>query len=433
MGSKRVGKTGGDHVPKNRLTRELAVGAQYNSTHEGVELLSNTVKPVMRYQNLKIIGAVLICICVVMSRTALQAQQPKASSTSFEIQVPIEPMPVNIGGRTCLVYELHITNFKTNSVTLERVDILAEDHNDAVVHTYEGPELVSALALAGSRPDQVGKSTVVAPGQRMILFVWLPLEPGIKAPSFLRHKISYRSDSDGELGALDGIRVNVRNETPIVLGPPVRGGPWAAIYEPSLNGGHRRALFAINGKARIPARFAVDWIKLGPDGRGWQGDPSVMSNWFGHGADVLAVTDAKVAALEDGFPEPTPKSFKSDAGNYIALDLGGGRFAFYEHLRPGSIRVKVGEQVRTGQVIASLGGSGSVSSGPHLHFHVADGNSPLGAEGLPFVFTRFDQFGAFPSNGTFGSGQPWVAEPDATASKRTMEFPLMLTVVQFGD
>jgi Peptidase family M23 len=104
-----------------------------------------------------------------------------------------------------------------------------------------------------------------------------------------------------------------------------------------------------------------------------------------------------------------------------------------KHLRPGSIRVKVGEQVRKGQVLASLGGSGSVSSGPHLHFHVADGNSPLGAEGLPFVFAHFDQLGAFPSIGTFGSGQPWVAEPGATASQRTMEFPMMLTVVQFGD
>lgn len=25
---------------------------------------------------------------------------------------------------------------------------------------------------------------------------------------------------------------------------------------------------------------------------------------------------------------------------------------------------------------------------PHLHFHIADANSPLGAEGMPFVFTH---------------------------------------------
>jgi murein DD-endopeptidase len=385
----------------------------------------------MKYQNLKIIGAVVMYI--VTSLTALQAQPPKATSASLEVQVPIEPMPVNIGGRTCLVYELHLTNFKTNSLTIMRLDIFGENHDDAILHTYEGPELLSAVALAGSRPNEAGKSAVVPPGQRMILFVWLPLEPGIKAPAFLRHRISYRNDSDGALNTLDGIRVNVRGQRPIVLGPPLHGGPWAAIYDPSLNGGHRRALFAINGRVDIPARFAVDWIKLRPDGRAWQGDPSMMSNWFGYGAGVLAVADAKVAALEDGFPEPTPKSFKSDAGNYIVLDLGQGRFAFYEHLKLGSIRVKIGEQVRTGQVLASLGGSGSVSSGPHLHFHVADGNSPLDAEGLPFVFARFEQLGAFPSIEAFGSGQAWAPEPGGTASTRIMEFPFMLTVLRFGD
>src|SRR5262249_41363363 len=161
---------------------------------------------------------------------------------------------------------------------------------------------------------------------------------------------------------------------------------WVAVYDPSLNGGHRRALFAIDGKVRIPARFAIDWIKLGPDAHASRGDASVMSNSYSYGADVLAVADGKVASLEDGLPEPTPRTFNSDAGNYVALDLGGGRFAFYEHLKPGSIRVKIGDRVRTGQVLGSLGGSGSVSSGPHLHFHIADTNSPLAAEGLPFVF-----------------------------------------------
>jgi murein DD-endopeptidase len=248
---------------------------------------------------------------------ALRAQPAKATGTSFEVQVPFEPMPVNIGGRTCLVYELHLTNFKTNSLTIVRVDIFAENHNEVVLHTYEGAELTPALALAGSRPNQAGKSTVVPPGQRMILFMWLPLEAGTKAPSYLLHRISYRNDADDELGTLDGIRVNVRGETPVVLGPPVHGGLWAAIYDPSLNGDHRRAVLPINGTVHIPARFAVDWMKLGPDGRAWQGDPPVMSNWYGYGADVLAVADAKVAALEDAMPKPTPKSFKSDAGTSL--------------------------------------------------------------------------------------------------------------------
>ena len=115
----------------------------------------------------------------------------------------------------------------------------------------------------------------------------------------------------------------------------------------------------------------------------------------GYGAEVLAVADATVVGLADRFPEPTtPITLDSAAGNYVTLDLGAGRFAFYEHLRPGSIRVRLGEPVRSGQGIASLGASGSVSSGPHLHFHVGDANSPLGAEGF-LRLQAFQALGAF--------------------------------------
>jgi murein DD-endopeptidase len=77
----------------------------------------------------------------------------------------------------------------------------------------------------------------------------------------------------------------------------------------------------------------------------------------------------------------------------VALDIGGGRFAFYEHLQRGSVAVKTGQRVRRGQVIARLGSSGSTSIGPHLHFHVADQNSVLAAEGVPFVFREFAHMG----------------------------------------
>src|SRR3546814_1338788 len=82
------------------------------------------------------------------------------------------------------------------------------------------------------------------------------------------------------------------------------------------------------------------------------------------------------------------------SGNYLALDLGDGRHAFYEHLEPGSIRVAPGQRVRRGEVIAALGFTGD-TTGPHLHFHVADGTSPLGSEGVAFVIDRFDVPGRY--------------------------------------
>lgn len=59
-------------------------------------------------------------------------------------------------------------------------------------------------------------------------------------------------------------------------------------------------------------------------------------------------------------------------GNTIVLDLGNGLFAHYMHLEAGSLRVKVGDHVRRGQVLAGIGCSGD-ARGPLLHFQISSG------------------------------------------------------------
>ena len=68
-----------------------------------------------------------------------------------------------------------------------------------------------------------------------------------------------------------------------------------------------------------------------------------------------------VAATRDGVPESAtliknPASIKLEeaSGNYVALDLGDGHYAFYEHLKPGSIRVKPNDRVHRGSVIGDV-------------------------------------------------------------------------------
>jgi hypothetical protein len=68
----------------------------------------------------------------------------------------------------------------------------------------------------------------------------------------------------------------------------------------------------------------------------------------------LAVADGVVTAVVADLPEPTiPVTPDNAAGNYVTIDLGGGRFASYEHVQPHSITVKVGDQCGTGR--SSLG------------------------------------------------------------------------------
>ncbi len=70
-------------------------------------------------------------------------------------------------------------------------------------------------------------------------------------------------------------------------------------------------------------------------------------------------------------------------------------------MQPGSVRVKVGDKVKPGQVLGLLGNSGNTDT-PHLHFHVMDGPSPLVANGLPYVFTNFPAKAGSPTSSLCG-------------------------------
>jgi murein DD-endopeptidase len=132
-----------------------------------------------------------------------------------------------------------------------------------------------------------------------------------------------------------------------------------------------------------------------------------------------------------GKTSPTPIPLENVSGNYVCLDLGSGRFAFYEHLKHGSIRVKAGQRVKSGELLALLGNSGSTSSGPHLHFHAGDAKSELASEGLPYVFKRFEMLGAFENIQTIGTGQRWAKPPVSISGARTNELPAPNAVVNF--
>lgn len=345
---------------------------------------------------------------------------------SFDLLVPAQPTPVVVDDVQRLVYELHLTNFVREPLSPISVEVL--DENDRVLASFSGTALTSRLAQVGG-----GAGVAIAPGMHGVIYLELALPAGAP-PRKLSHRIEFRTADSGPF-VVEGASVSIDQAAPLVLSAPLRGGPWAAIHSPDWPRGHRRVLYTVDGRARIPGRFAIDWVKLDESGRTAKGDADVVGNAYGYGAEVLAVADAVVAATRDDVPESAsvaahPKHAIGDAtGNYVALDLGDGRYAFYEHLKPGSLKVKPGQRVKRGEVIAALGFTGD-STGPHLHFHVADANSPLGAEGLPFVFERFELLGSYPDIGTLGS-KPWVPATASQASQRDGEMPASNTVIRF--
>jgi murein DD-endopeptidase MepM/ murein hydrolase activator NlpD len=95
------------------------------------------------------------------------------------------------------------------------------------------------------------------------------------------------------------------------------------------------------------------------------------------------------------------------AGNHFVLQIAQNRFVTYAHLQRGSIKVRKGDHVHRGDVLALLGNSGN-TSGPHLHLQLTDHNSVLQSQGIPFVFAAFTYLGPGSDYPEKQGSTPWV-------------------------
>jgi hypothetical protein len=346
---------------------------------------------------------------------------------SVDLTVPAPPVYFRQASAAQLVYELHLTNFQQADVSLASVAL--HDQHGTVMARFADEELRRRLTRPGLRNDHATPERL-APGTRAILHVWIPVPSATGFAQSVSHTVELdvlRPDGPTRVSVRGGVTNTVFTPVP-ELAPPLRGGPWITIYDPLLKGGHRTAVYTLDGRARIPGRFAIDFIALPQDG---SLPPKPAPDANGFGADVLAVADGTVSIAVDGVSDqtPSPMSLEQAAGNHVAIDIGDGRFVFYEHLRQGSVRARSGDRVTRGQVIGQLGSSGSSSIGPHLHFHVGDAGSTLAAEGMPFVFRQFTQVGRFASLTAMISGERWL--PGSVAETRRLERPEPMTVVHF--
>jgi murein DD-endopeptidase len=372
----------------------------------------------------------LLALAVPMEKAAGQAI---AFPPFLELRVPKAPSVATAETGSFLAYELHVTNFAPQAVTLKQVEVstLGADGTRRVLLGVGDSALMRSISRPGTTTP-AAERTRLAGGARAVVFLWVPIDRGA-APATLQDRVIVEQGTGDSvrIQELDGPAVPVLPEAGMV-GPPLRGGVWLTGNGPAAESGHRRALIATGGTPTIAQRFAIDFVKLGADSTTFSGDRLKNESYYAYGNDALAVADGIVVATKDGIPQNVPGvtsravpiTLETVGGNHVVIDLGKGRFAFYAHLQPGSLKVKVGDQVKRGQVVGLVGNSGN-STEPHLHFHVGDGISPLGSEGIPYEIDSFEIVGHCRS---FGSG----CEKTPPVSRHE-EVPLGNTMVRFPE
>lgn len=149
---------------------------------------------------------------------------------------------------------------------------------------------------------------------------------------------------------------------------PLGSGRWAVAA-----GG----VAALNHHLSSPQQTgALDVVAVRPDGARASGVcPPNLEDYAAYGCEVLSPCDGTVVGAVDGDSDQAPQhpGPGSGFGNHVRID-NDHEIVHLAHLRPGTLRVSVGDRVVAGQPLGEVGSSGH-STEPHLHVHAEhDGN-----------------------------------------------------------
>lgn len=380
-------------------------------------------------------AAIFALVIFVFTAIAAAAQSDKPAHTPnplgapLDITVPEAPQAFRARGKWHLVYELHVSNLGKWDCQVTKIEVLAADRAPGPLTNFAALE-GKALEATMSHPGQdSADKTKIALGSFAVVYLWLTFDKLDEVPAKIQHRMAMKIGDYPEAITLEGVPVAVNKNPVTVISPPLRGENWLAGNGPSNVSIHRRALVPVGGRARIAQRYAIDWVQLYPDGRTFHGDAKDNRNYRAYGAEILSVSDGVITQTKDGIQQNVPNerpavpmTLETIGGNHVIVDIGNSLFAFYAHMQPGSLRVKVGDHVRRGDALGLIGNSGN-SSEPHLHLHLCDANSELACEGVPYAFVSFE---------VEGNGMGWrQSEPHAAPPvKRELEIPAENDVVR---
>ena len=380
------------------------------------------------------------------AQTAAAAPQP-TTYLNLPLDVAARPVPQLVAGedgRRYLLYRLYVTSWLDVDLRFRSVEVLDAATGRALA-SYDAGALSDPRRQRVTRwieSDSISPANLALPaGRTSTIAVGISLAATDAPPAALLHRITFdtvptiriqtESGTPTETLVATSEPLHVERSPPPVLSPPLRGSNWRCSNGQALSNSHA-ALVIQDLRLRVPQRYGCDFQRVDSAGSILPNPfPNDITNemFYGYGAEVLAVADGVIVSVQDGIPDnvpqadgrtlmPVPLTNRTNPGNWLALDLGNGRYAFYAHLVPGSIRVRPGERVVRGTVLGRLGNSGN-SVGPHLHFHVGDTPSLNGTEGQPYVFDRY---------WVLGRGQP---NPKERPSEQAMTVPLDGAVLAF--
>ncbi len=134
---------------------------------------------------------------------------------------------------------------------------------------------------------------------------------------------------------------------------------------------------------------AWDLVIVDEEGQQFKNDGDVLTDYFCYERPVVAPAAGTVVELVD-YVEDNPvgdTNLTRNWGNSIVLQHGEQLYSQISHIKQGSFKVKKGEVVEKGQMLATCGNSGR-SPYPHVHFQVQR-TPQIGSKTLAFPLSHY--------------------------------------------
>jgi murein DD-endopeptidase MepM/ murein hydrolase activator NlpD len=368
---------------------------------------------------MRIIVAAIFAGALLSCAAAAAAQDTKQFEIRFcpASQVRTFPLESRRGVQSLLLQNVAIVNHSAAAAEIVGIDLELQNGGSAVDTRRIAGDDLTRVAASGPKLQKSGMLQAVAfqfCGSGLIAdgvtLAGPALAPG-EAMLMSQQPFAYRGSRDALLVRVHlraaehdlDVTGTIRIESAVAktrFAFPLKGR-WFAAVGPTMHTGHRWVL---------PEEFAYDIARLGQDDLTHRGSGARFEDYYAYGAPVLAAADGVVTMAMDDQPENPAalrnpreslenygarvqqiqaallaKGVSGIAGNYIMIDHGNSEYSLYAHLKPGSVRVKVGDHIAAGTPLGKLGSSGN-STEPHLHFQVCDGPDALACAGIPVEF-----------------------------------------------
>ncbi len=117
--------------------------------------------------------------------------------------------------------------------------------------------------------------------------------------------------------------------------------------------------------------YAWDFVIDNDDNKEYEGKGREPQDYFCYGKPIVAPAAGIVVAVADNVPDNNigEVNQRQNWGNTVVIKHSEYLYSQLSHLQPGSIKVKQGDFVEKGRIIANCGNSGR-SPYPHLHFQL---------------------------------------------------------------